>query len=359
MDFGLSDEQLMMQDTVRALLENECPPSHVREGLTADTHHDPALWSLLAEMGLPGLIVPEQYGGSGFELLDAALVAEVAGEGALPGPLLGHQLATLAVLHGGDESQRQKWLPALASGESVGTVAWAEPGNVWKPADWAASVADGSLSGVKAHVLHASHADVIVVGTAGGQLAVAERPADGIDIAPFDGIDRTRRIDTVTFAGTPAEVLTNGEAATGIVRDAALVLLTADAFGCAHRLVRETVDYLNEREQFDTKLTQFQGVKHELANMVTGLEPSRALWWYAAHALDNELDDAARTTAIAKAHVCDRATEIARACVDLQGAMGYTWESTVHVWYKRIMFDRAFFDGPSEQRTRAADLGGW
>ena len=157
----------------------------------------------------------------------------------------------------------------------------------------------------------------------------------------------------------PAAALPDGEAAAPLVRDAALVLLAADAFGCAHRLVRETVDYVSEREQFDTKLAQFQGIKHELANLITGLEPSRALWWYAAHALDHVPHDAARTAAITKAHIADRATEIARACVDLHGAMGYTWESTVHVWYKRIMFDRAYFGGPSAQRTRAAALGAW
>ena len=125
------------------------------------------------------------------------------------------------------------------------------------------------------------------------------------------------------------------------------------------RLLQETIDYLTERIQFSTRLTQFQGVKHELANMATDLEPTRALWWYAAHALDHLPEEVARTAAIAKAHIGDRAIAIARACVDLHGAIGFTWEATVHLWYKRIIFDRAFFGGSNHHRDRAAALSEW
>lgn len=335
------------------------PPAVVREGLEAETAHDPGLWSMLAGLGLVGLCLPEEHGGSGLELLDAALMAEVAGEGAMPGPLLGHQLGSLAILLGGDHDQRARWLPALASGEAIATIAWAEPGDVWEPDHWSVEVRDGRLSGTKAHVLHGNHADVIVVGGAGSRLFVVSAPGDGVEVTSFDGIDRTRRLDTVVFDDTPVSELPEGVAAAPRVFDAGLVLLAADAFGCAHRLVRETIDYLDEREQFETKLTQFQGIKHELANMVTGLEPTRALWWYAAHALDHIPTAASRVAAMAHAHITDCSMAIARACVDLHGAMGYTWESNVHLWYKRIMFDRAFLGGPDRQRDRAASMGEW
>jgi len=126
MHFGLTDEQKLLQQTVRGFVEGECPPKRLRELFDAGTGHDPALWKGLREMGLPGLAVSERHGGAGLELLELALVAEELGRGALPGPLLGHALAGLAVELAGSESQRERWLPALAGGEAIGTVAWCE-----------------------------------------------------------------------------------------------------------------------------------------------------------------------------------------------------------------------------------------
>ena len=111
MHFGLTEEQEMLQETVRGFVANECPPSRLREIFDAGAGHDEALWRGLAEMGLAGLIVPEEYGGAGMELLDLALTSEVLGGGALPGPFLGHSLACLALVLGGSEAQKQHWLP--------------------------------------------------------------------------------------------------------------------------------------------------------------------------------------------------------------------------------------------------------
>ncbi len=359
MDFSLSDEQLMMQDTVRTLLEEHFPPQRVRETLDGDCDHDPELWEMLADIGVLGITTPEHFGGSGCSVLEAALIAEVAGAAALPGPLLGHQLASLALLRAGSEEQRARWLPLLASGEIIGTLAWAEPGDVWDLNYSKVCFEDGRLSGLKVHTPSAGLADIMVVGVGGGRLVLVETQAEGVRIESFDGVDRTRRLGSVTFDGVRATELPNGAEVAPLVVDAALVLLSVDAFGCASRLLQETIDYLTERIQFSTRLTQFQGVKHELANMATDLEPTRALWWYAAHALDHSPEEVARTAAIAKSHIGDRAIAIARACVDLHGAIGFTWEATVHLWYKRIIFDRAYFGGSNHHRDRAAVLSEW
>ena len=359
LDFGLSDEQLMMQGTVRALLDDLFPPTRIRESLDQPSEHDSKLWSALADMGLLGLIVPEEFGGLGSCLLDAALVAEEVGAGAMPGPLLGHQLATLALLRGGSPQQKAHWLPRLATGDKIGSIAWAEPGDTWAPQNWQVLLGDGRVSGTKCHVIGAEIADVFIVGADQGKLAIVEGDAAGVSVKPFDGIDRTRRLGTVSFNCSEAVELPHGTSAAPDVRDAGLVLLAADAFGCASRLMVETIEYLDNRVQFDTRLTQFQGIKHELADMAVELEPTRALWWYAAHAFDRYPDEASRTAAIAKAHICDRAMDIARSCVNLHGAVGFTWESTVHLWYKRIMFNRAFLGGSEHHRDRAAALSDW
>jgi alkylation response protein AidB-like acyl-CoA dehydrogenase len=143
------------------------------------------------------------------------------------------------------------------------------------------------------------------------------------------------------------------------VRDAALTLLAADAFGAAWKLLRMTLEYVGTREQFGTALAQFQGVKHQLANAATDLEPTRGLLWYAAHAVDHLPDRATHAAAQVKAHITDRAVDTARIAVELHGGIGYTWESDVQIWFKRILFDRAFLGAPEIHRERAAAHASW
>jgi len=124
MDFGLSEEQEMLQETIRGFAQNECPTTRLRELFDEGEGHDPALWSALAEMGVAGLIVPEEHGGAGMELLDLALVAEILGEFAIPGPFLGHALAVRGVLLAGGKDQQARILPDLAGGETIATLTY-------------------------------------------------------------------------------------------------------------------------------------------------------------------------------------------------------------------------------------------
>ena len=143
------------------------------------------------------------------------------------------------------------------------------------------------------------------------------------------------------------------------MRDVALVLLAADAFGGASRCVDMCVEYAKTREQFGVTIGHFQGLKHQLANMAVEVEPSRALYWYAAYAYDHEPDESERSAALAKAHVTDRFMQVARDSVEAHGGIGFTWECDVQIWFKRAMFDRAFLGAPSVHRERAAVLAGW
>jgi len=358
MDFGLSDEQRLLQDSVARFLEKENDPTRLRARFDAEEAFDAGLWRGMAELGLAGLAIPESLGGAGLALLDAALVAETLGRSAAPGPFLGHTLASLALALGGSPEQRKRWLPRLATGDVLATIAFAEPGGGWQPEDW--SLASGpSLTGAKEHVLCGASADLLVVGTAGGGLALVEREKGSVVVEPFPGVDRTRRLDTVRFDGAAAEELPGGAAAAARVRDAGLVLLAADAFGGASRLVEMTVAYAGTREQFGVTIGHFQALKHQLANMALELEPARALVWYAAYALDHLPEEAARSAALAKAHLGERAMQVARDVVEAHGGIGFTWECDVQIWFKRCMFDRAFLGAPAAHRERAARLAGW
>jgi alkylation response protein AidB-like acyl-CoA dehydrogenase len=359
MHFGLTEDQELLQQTVREFAAKELPPPRLRAIFESNTGNDSALWRGAAEVGIAGLIAPERHGGAGLELLDLALVFEVLGETAMPGPFLGHALALLALVRGGSESQRARWLARLASGEAIGTVALAEAGNAWEPESWRAALAAGRISGAKQFVPHAAGADLLVVGTAGGELVLVERAARGVAIAPVEAIDRTRALGHVSLEGAAAEPLAGGSELAHALLDAGRVLLAADALGAAWKLLRTTIDYTLTRQQFGQPLAAFQAIKHQLANLATEAEPLRGLVWYAAHAFDHLPAERAAAAAAAKAHVTDRAADVARLCVELHGGIGFTWECDVQFWVKRTMFDRTFLGNPQAQRERIAQLGGW
>jgi alkylation response protein AidB-like acyl-CoA dehydrogenase len=357
MYFDLTEEQELLQETVRGFLANECAAPKLREIFDGESGHDVALWQGMIDLGLGGIFVPDEYGGAGLELLDLALVAEVLGVAAAPGPFLGHALACLAILRGGSDAQRKHWLPKLVGGEKIATIALAEEGGAWQPDEW--KLAPGTrLSGAKRDVPFASVADLLVVGTAGGGLALLER-GSGVSIQAMRGADRTRRIDEVTLESAAADPLPKGAEAAAAVRDAGLVLLAADAYGGAKRCLDMAVEYAKTREQFGVTIGHFQALKHQLANVAIEVEPCRALYWYAAHALDHIPGEAPRAAAIAKAHVTDCYLQAARDSVEAHGGIGFTWECDVQIFYKRAMFDRAFLGTPSLHRERAAALAGW
>ncbi len=332
MDFALSEEQELLQETVRGYVERECPAALARQIFDGDRAPVGKLWQGLVEIGVAGLVVPEKFGGAGLALLDLALVSEEMGRGVVPVPFLGHALASLALAQGGSPAQQARWLPKLASGDALGAVAFGEL------------------------VPNAAEAQLFVAARADGSLALIE--AEDATCAAVSSNDRGRPLSRVAFAPGAGESLPNGDLAR--LRDAALVLLAADAFGAAHRLIRMTVDYCKTRQQFGQPIAQFQALKHQLANLAVEVDPARGLWWYAAHAYDTEpRERAARAAALAKAHVTDRAQHAAREAVECHGGIGFTWECDVQLWFKRILLDRQWLGTPEEHRERIAQMSAW
>jgi alkylation response protein AidB-like acyl-CoA dehydrogenase len=356
MNFALSEEQELLQSTVRDFVAKECPPQTVHAVFDGKRDAAPALWKGLAEIGVAGLMVPESHGGAGLELLELALVAEELGRGAVPVPFLGHALATLALARGGSPAQQETWLPRLAAGAARATVALAEAGARWLPQQWELELAGGRVNGKKQLVPEADGAALFVVGCRGGALALVEAGRH-VRATPEPTLDRGRPLATLELDGAPAERLERADAAQLV--DAACVLLAADAFGAAHQLVRATAAYLQTRQQFGQPLAQFQALKHQLANMALEVDPTRSLWWYAAHVFDRVPHEASRAAALAKAHVTERAQQAARDAVEAHGGIGFTWECDVHLWFKRVMFDRLWLGAPELHRERYATLEGW
>ncbi|MEZ5709195.1 MAG: acyl-CoA dehydrogenase family protein [Blastomonas sp.] len=351
MRFHLSEEQLAIQDAVRGTLADCWPVEQIHKFAESGEDFDPASWQALMELGIGGLALSEADGGAGLGLLDAALVAEVAGEAAAAGPVIGQILTALAVSASGN-AQARTFLDGLASGEKVATLAFGEG---WLPDSWTATLQGGEAGFVQS----ARAADLFLLGIAGGGLALVEA-GEGVAIEPMPSTDRTRPLSRVTFDNAAAHMLFEpGDAMVARIFDAALVLTAADALGGAQRCTDMTVAYAQEREQFGQPIGRFQALKHQLAHMALDVEPARAMVWYAGYAWDAELDDAPRAAAMAKAHLADVYIRTTRAAIAAHGGIGYTWEYGLNYWFRRAAFDRAYLGSPGVHRARAADLAGW
>jgi alkylation response protein AidB-like acyl-CoA dehydrogenase len=362
MNFGLSEEQILLKDTIRRFLNEQCPTTRIRAIMESDSGHDAELWQGLVDLGVAGLIIPAAYGGSGLELLDVALAAEELGYACTPGPFIGVAMATVAVVEGADAAQREHWLPRIASGKALVTVAFGEADSEWDPHKLGTRVRKAQLTGVKPFVPYASSADAIIVAAhdeSGPGLWIVERGAPGMEITSLKLVDLTRRVETVRFTGTPARRLNGSPAATQRTLDAGCVLIAADAYGGSARCLEMAVQYAKQREQFGQIIGAFQAVKHQLANMACELEPSLSLYWYAAHAFDRIQDKSERHAALAKAHLSDLYDRVTRDATELHGGIGFTWEFDMHLWFRRAIFDRSFLGDANFHRARAADLAGW
>lgn len=351
MKFHPSEEQLAIQDAVRGTLEDCWGTERLHAFAEGDADFDRTSWDALMALGLGGLLVPEENDGAGLGLVDAAMVCEMLGEAEAPNPVAAQMLAALLV-HKSTNDAVKDHLPALVSGEKVATLAW---GGEWLPETWDATPESGTVRFVQS----AGSADLFVLGTSGGGLALVEA-GDGVTIEPFQASDRARPLAKVTFSGAKAQTLFEpGDPFVAKAFDAALVLCAADALGGAQHCLDQSVAYAKEREQFGVAIGRFQALKHQLAQMALNVEPARALVWYAGYAHDADLPDASHAAAMAKAHLADRFVSVARDAVAAHGGIGYTWEYGLNYWFRRSVTDRAWLGSPTVHRARAADLAGW
>jgi alkylation response protein AidB-like acyl-CoA dehydrogenase len=361
MEFALSEEQKLLEASLRAYLSDRLPMQRRRAIAAQGNGHDPELWTGLVAQGIAGLAVPERHGGAGLGILDAAVAAESLGYHAMPGVFAASLvMAPLALQASGTQTDQQEWLPRIAAGEARLAVGFASPVGQ----TGAAKVAfDGKrLSGRVQSVLDGGGATHVLVYLADGRPALASAQADGVQATLVPSLDRTRPLLDVTFDAAPAIALSAANdpiAARTRVLDAGRVMLAADTLGAAQSMLDQAVAFAKERVQFGRVIGSFQGVKHTLADLVTMLEPCRSLVWFAAHAQD-ALPDEARLAALqAKAHVDDVGREVARLATEVHGGMGFTDLQGLHYWFKRIDSNRQLLGTPERCRHEAAVVQGW
>ncbi len=367
MDFGLSEEQTALQDTVRKFLNDKLPTTKVREVMGGESGHDPAIWAGLAELGVLGLLVPEAHDGIDLAMLDAALVAEVLGMAAAPTPYVECAvMAVVALREAGTDAQQAEWLPKIAMGEAIVTLAASSPNG--RPAEESLTLDGDTLNGNILFVPAAQVADALIVPIAadgGTTLYLIPRSTAGLGVTQLLTIDKTRRICEVTFEGvrvTDDMVMgAKGGGAAALARtcDAGRIALVADGVGTAQRSIDMTLEYAKTREQFNRPIGGFQAVKHMCADMVTAAEPIRAYMWYAAHAFDTAPDEVPVHAALAKALMGDVGMFVAKTATECHGGIGFTEECDMQLYYKRASLNKHLLGSPEANRELAAQAQGF
>ncbi len=358
MNFALTSEQKAMQESLRRMLDERCSARFLHTFIDEKKDYDAPLWKLMCDLGIPGMAIPEAYGGLGLGVVDLALAAEMLGRAAAPVPLHAHWLAAYAIALSSDEGQRARWLPDLAEGRRIATVALCEEQSRWMPETWELA-AGANLEGAKLYVPCAASADLVVVGLAGGRLGVVDLRASGVTVERLPGIDRTRPMAHLRFSGAACELLAAPADAASRMVDVGLAILAADAFGGASRCLDMAVEYAKVREQFGRKFGAFQALRHQLANLANEVEPCRGLYWFGAYAQENVPERASHAASLAKAHIGSRFLEAARNAIEYHGGIGFTWDFDCHIWLKRAMLDQAWLGNADLHYLRAAERAGW
>ncbi|HWN25464.1 MAG TPA: acyl-CoA dehydrogenase family protein [Actinomycetospora sp.] len=377
MFFALTDDQQAFAATVREFLADRFDLDAVR-GVVEDPDgdgHPLTLWKGLAEQGALAVLVPEEHDGLGLGLLDAQVVARELGAGVAPGPWTTTVLAAEAVRLAGSPEQQARWLPALAAGEIVGTVALRGEAGSWDgrgiTVDASGQGGSGSrLSGTASPVDYPAVAGLVVVAAtdhAGAPgLFLVEPGAQGLAVRDQHTYDGTARVGAVELADTPAEALSacssdsggtlSGADAVSAVLARGAVLTAADLVGVAREALTRTVDYDRDRKQFGVPVGSFQAIKHTMADLHVGVTMAEHAVLFAAHAVDTEDPGADIAVAVAKAKAADAAWAATGAMIQFFGGIGFTWEHEAHFFYKRARRRAPLFGTADEHRERLAVL---
>ncbi|MBW2281389.1 MAG: acyl-CoA/acyl-ACP dehydrogenase [Deltaproteobacteria bacterium] len=358
MDFGLSEDQLLLEQTVRSFLADQVPIERVRELRDADCPNDRAIWTALAELGITGILVPEAQGGSALSLLDAALVSQALGHAATPAPFLSSAVMASVALREAGGSDAEAWLGGIASGEQVFGVAVTELFSVREEAG--VRLDAGKLGGKVMMAIDAHGADFVLVVVDAETLAIVKTDAPGVGIERLPTVDATRCTAEVVLDGvTPEAVLQDAGRAIERMLQAGRIALAADALGACESMVEQAVAYAQVRRQFDRVIGSFQAVKHMCSEMIAEVEPTRSLLWYAAHSFDTLPDETPLLACHVLSHVSEIARDIASVATQVHGGIGWTDEQNLHFWFKRIATARHLLGGPEILRDQAARLQGY
>ena len=318
MNFQFSDEAEALRDSARKFLTERADKAKARAVMESGASHDAALWAEIVALGWPALRIPEEHGGLGLSILELCVLAEEVGRALAPVPFTSSVLlATEALLIAGTADQQAHWLPKLAEGSAIGTVALTA-----KPVS----------GGILAPVHDAAAADFIIFARADG-LHLAETAA--CTVAPVETIDLVRRAARVTLPGAGAQPMAGGATAAAAFQHSAAILLAFEGLGGADAAMEMALGYTQARVAFGRKIAGYQAVKHRLADMYIKNQLARSHAYYGAWALSTDAPELAQAAAGARLAAIDAFGFAAEENVQLHGGIGFTWESDCQFFYRR------------------------
>jgi len=332
MDFTFSEDQLLFRESVRDFLVNEVTPERIRAAWETDTGRDAALWQQLTELGLVGMTVPEEHGGLGMSELDFVLLAQECGYVALPEPLVHTVLVAVPLLKDLGGELAGHWLAQIASGEARVVVGLEQ-----------------NLVVEDAHV-----ADLLLLQR--GEHWFALKP-EQVELRYNESVDPSRKLYAAEFEDDAQPVATGTQAAALLANSLNRGALgcAAQALGLAQRMVDSSVQYTSERQQFGKAIGSFQAVKHQMANVAVRLEYAKAPVYRAAYSIANSETIAGHAVSHAKLAACEAASLAAKNCIQVHGAMGYTWEVDLHIFMKKAWALANTWGDAGFHKTRVAD----
>jgi alkylation response protein AidB-like acyl-CoA dehydrogenase len=365
--FAFTEEQDQFRSAVRRFLNDKSPTTEVRRLMATAEGYDPALWRQLSEdLSLPGIHIPDQYGGAGFGMVELGIVMEEFGRALLCAPYFSTAvLAVNAILNAGTEAQKSAFLPDIARGTRLAALAITEPDGNWDPAGIklvATPDADGfRLDGTKSYVVDGHLADLLIVaarapattGLEGLALFTLDANASGVERRLLESMDPTRKIARIDFRGAHVDLLGNlDDGAKPILRtlDQAAIALANEMVGGAQMMLDSAVNYAKLRVQFGRTIGSFQAIKHRLADMLLEVELAKSAAYYAAQAAAVNDPEWPALASLAKAAASETYLHTAAECIQVHGGIGFTWDNDTHLWFKRAKSSEVFLGQPSYHR---------
>jgi alkylation response protein AidB-like acyl-CoA dehydrogenase len=372
---AFSEEHEELRATVRQFFSDQSDEQAVRTHMASDSGWDTDLWHQLAEqVGLAGLIIPEEHGGAGFGYQELCIVAEELGRALVCAPYLSTAVfATNALLLCSTADVQAALLPGIASGEKIATVAWSDDNGRWglSAIEMAAQEKDGGwrLDGTKACVLDGHTADIIVVAArtaAGIELFQVAGDAAGLTRESVPALDLTRKLARLTFDAVSASKISEGDQTGNLERVQALTIaaLTAEQTGGAQACLDMAVDYAKTRLQFGRPIGSYQAIKHKCADMLVEVEFSKSAAYnacfIAADCLSGtaDWDELLEAASMAKSYCSEAYYHAAAENIQIHGGMGFTWEHPAHLYFKRAKASELLFGDGSRHREILANQVG-
>jgi alkylation response protein AidB-like acyl-CoA dehydrogenase len=361
MYFDLNDEQQAIKTTAREFLAARYKPERIRALIDSEHGFEQSDWEEMAELGWPGLALPEEWGGQGLGIVELAVLFEEMGYALAPSPLLSNTVVGLALARGGSDEQCQRFLRPLASGELRGAPALLDAGSHAPPGVFEMEAeGDGEavvLDGEKTLVMDAGAADFLLVATADGRRHLVQRGAEGVTVAPQPSIDPTRRLYSVRFDSVrvaPENTMPAvGEDYLSVFLRGC-VALAAESTGVAQRALEMAVEYAKDRRQFGRPIGAYQAVSHRCAQMLLETENARSAAYGAAWAADAAPEELSRAASVAKAYASDAGWRVPDASIQVHGGIGFTWEHDLHFFLKRGRANASTFGDAKWHRDRVA-----